>query len=261
MSNQLKRVNYSIFLDPVKSQSDRYAVGVLRQWVQERKELAINPTSGMELHRNLHMHKNIYLSGMYLYLLSPALCDLLATSLGDETVNIEMLKNQLRNCGLKLDSEQHAPMVDTDTLTAIKEASDNTPVMAELQSLKEQLADAFSIKEEESGQQASDVLLDELRQLRDDIAAQPKPVVAETGNLAGEIDALKQQLASEIRQLSMQREIAELKAMLTAQSSLIRNLSAGKVMPAESETPQEEAGEVLNQKMASVQKLKKKGIF
>ncbi len=32
MSSKLKRVNYSIYLNPVNSLSDRYAVGIMQKW-------------------------------------------------------------------------------------------------------------------------------------------------------------------------------------------------------------------------------------
>ncbi|WP_299019623.1 hypothetical protein [uncultured Photobacterium sp.] len=140
MSSQLKRVNYSIYLNPVNSLSDRYAVAIMQKWVNERKDMLDNPEAGMDLHNSLHMHKNIYLSGMFLHLLSPALAAGLSSCLGDDTIKMATLKQHLDACGLVVPmAPGHAPEISRQDIDAIKAAVDMTPLFNEIQSLRDEL--------------------------------------------------------------------------------------------------------------------------
>ncbi|MDD1793579.1 hypothetical protein LRP50_10610 [Enterovibrio sp. ZSDZ42] len=265
MSNQHKRVNFSIYLDPVNSNSDRYAVGVMRDWVKERKLLVADPSAGVELHHRLHMHKDIYLAGVFLYLLSPKLCEFLASSLAEDTVNVDMLKHQLRLCGYNIDAAPASTGIEPDMLHALKDAVDTTPVLNMLGDITDQLQQIMS---SERQRESDDTSMSQLPELDNTLACIQEamnglqPVTANMESLIGSVESLKQELAAEMRQLNLKREIAELKTLLTMQNSMIRNLSSGNVVTKVSEEEElEPAGQVLSQKMASVQKLKSKGLF
>lgn len=232
MSNsQLKRVNYSIYLDPVNSNSDRYAVGVMQNWAKERKEMMSDPSAGVALHYSLHMHKNIYLAGMFLYLLSPALSNGLAGSLTDESLNMETLKQKLENCGLALPSSESAsPALDTHALI-------------------DELKAAVNMKS----------LMDEIQQIKAGlIESNTETAAVQDGLSESDIATLQQNLAAEVKAHSQHREIAELKALLKTQNQLIKSLSNGQPLP-EVEKPEPELD--LSEQIANIQKVKKKGIF
>ncbi|PSW03548.1 hypothetical protein [Photobacterium lipolyticum] len=274
MSNsQLKRVNYSIYLDPVNSNSDRYAVGVMQNWAKERREMMSDPSAGVALHYSLHMHKNIYLSGMFLYLLSPAMSNGLAGSLSEDNIKMETLKQQLENCGLALPSSESAsPAIDMHALISeMKAAVDMQPLLSEIQQLKAELAD---LKATEPAVPAVDTealvgelraesdispLIAEIQQLKKELL-ESKDVAAESQNALSESDlaTLQHNLSAEMKAHSQHREIAELKALLKAQNKLIKALSNGQPLP-EIEDPEPEMN--LSQQIASIQKVKKKGIF
>ncbi|MGF1757505.1 hypothetical protein L4D76_06075 [Photobacterium sagamiensis] len=274
MSNsQLKRVNYSIYLDPVNSNTDRYAVGVMQNWAKERKDMMSDPSASVALHYSLHMHKNIYLSGMFLYLLSPVISNGLAGSLSEDNIKMETLKQQLENCGLALPSSaSSSPAIDTHALISeLKAAVDMKPLMAEIQQLKAELVE-LKATEPSASIIDTDALVDELKvandisplmaeiqQLKTELL-ESKDVAAKSQNAMSESDlsTLQSNLSAEMKTHSQHREIAELKALLKAQNKLIKALSNGQPLP-EMEEPEPEMD--LSQQIASIQKVKKKGIF
>ncbi len=69
---------------------------------------------------------------------------------------------------------------------------------------------------------------------------------------------MQQNLAAEIKAHSQRREIAELKALLKTQNQLIKSLSNGQPLP---EIEKSEPELDLSEQIASIQKVKKKGIF
>ncbi|EMD1178639.1 hypothetical protein VP758_005270 [Vibrio harveyi] len=235
MSNQHKRVNFSIYLDPVNSASDRFAMGTLRKWVEERKELTTNPTSGWELHHRLHMHKDIYLSGMFLYLLSPKLCELLATSLSNETNNIDMLSMQMQACGFSLERDRKL-FIEDEILTPILDKVN--PILDELGDLKHYLSETMSIVNQENRSGIDDLqhLLEKLSEL-----------------------SLKMEKNIDINcdNNTINTDILELKSMLITQSQILNNISSNN-MAEKRIHPQEKE---LSDRIAAVKKLKKRGLF
>lgn len=333
MSSQLKRVNYSIYLNPVNSLSDRYAVGVMQKWVNERKSMLDNPDAGMDLHNSLHMHKNIYLSGMFLHLLSPALSAGLSTCLGDDTIKMATLKQQLDACGLVVPMASGQPSdISRQDIEAIKSAVNMTPLFTEIQSLRDDLRYAseenlrhvtesaerekelllsqqktqqeltetrqalMTLSSESSereqallqNQQETQQELAETRQtlvnlcteLAESVssieipsaAATPTapeapvvpemPVVTEPSSEAAlpDFSELQETLTDEIRATNHKREIAELKALIKAQSELIKKLSVAPLAGAPAEKPAEEEQD-LTETIANMQKVKKKGLW
>jgi len=343
MSSKLKRVNYSIYLNPVNSLSDRYAVGIMQKWVNERKDMLDNPDDGLNLHNSLHMHKNIYLSGMFLHLLSPTLSAGLASSLGDDSIKMATLKQHFDACGLVIPM---APVSETaisrQDLDSLRAAVDMSPLLSEIQFLRGELQQAnesqqqaskehqrhFSQSSErenallqcqqktqqelaetrqtlvtlctESSERES-VLLQTQQQTQQELvetrqtlmslcselaesvsanAAQPVEVTApeaialgatepevdvseviapDGGSITPDMTELQQALTEEIRANSQKREIAELKALIKAQSQLIKTMSLTSVTDSAKEQPDDEAD--LTTTIASMQKVKKKGLW
>jgi len=332
-SSQLKRVNYSIYLNPVNSLSDRYAVGIMQKWVNERKDMLDNPDAGLDLHNSLHMHKNIYLSGMFLHLISPALSAGLATSLGDDSIKMATLKQHFDACGLVIPmAPSQTPDISRQDIDAIKAAVDMTPLFNEIQSLRDDLRQASednlrhvsqsserenelllsqqktqqelaetqrtlvrlggesSERENELllGQQKTQQELVETRQtlislcseLAESVssgAGQPADDATTPEVIAPEVTApeatepgitpvtpdmteLQQALTEEIRANNQKREIAELKALIKAQSQLIKSLSLAPATDA-AKDPSSEDEPDLTTTIANMQKVKKKGLW
>ncbi|MGF1836116.1 hypothetical protein [Photobacterium sanguinicancri] len=312
MSSQLKRVNYSIYLDLVKSQSDRFAVGVMQKWVDERKQLVENPSDAAALHSSLHMHKTIYLAGMYMYLLSPVLSQGLVDNLGKDTVDIPTLRRQLEICGFQLDGAESTDI--SGMLEQLQGAVDLSSVnqgLAQLQQSVVQLGLAQredqALRESqatsEEGTPETDLSEASLMAVTQAMQAQFRPLQSQLmeveARLSGQdctstekaeiiramseqqaiaLDQQNQQLAEIKALLEAQRqasalasaqaenaekvsqEMAELKAMLKAQTQMIRNLSLNAPAAEPKTTPQDNEAD-LSQRIANVQKIKKKGLF
>lgn len=312
MSSQLKRVNYSIYLDLVKSQSDRFAVGVMQKWVDERKQLVENPSDAAALHSSLHMHKTIYLAGMYMYLLSPVLSQGLVDNLGKDTVDIPTLRRQLEICGFQLDGAESSDI--SGMLEQLQGAVDLSSVnqgLAQLQQSVVQLGQAQCEDQARRENQASseectaetDLSEASLMAVTQAMQAQFRPLHSQLmeveARLSGQdctstekaeiIRAMSEQQAIALDQQTQQleeikalleaqkqasalasaqaenaekvsQEMAELKAMLKAQTQMIRNLSLNAPAAEPKATPQDNEAD-LSQRIANVQKIKKKGLF
>lgn len=311
MSSKLKRVNYSIYLNPVNSLSDRYAVGIMQKWVNERKDMLDNPDDGLNLHNSLHMHKNIYLSGMFLHLLSPTLSAGLANSLGDDSIKMATLKQQFDACGLVIPmAPAQEPGISREDLDSLRAAVDMTPLLGEIQSLRGELQQASEYQRQASeahqhqllqaaereqallqGQQNTQQELVETRQtlmslcseLAESVAANtapadeavatepaaseaatpaaadPEVTTPDDAVVTADFSELQQALTEEIRANNHKREIAELKALIKAQSQLIKTLSLTGEPDQAKAQPEEEAD--LTTTIASMQKVKKKGLW
>lgn len=102
MTKSIKVINCSISLN-VKNNSEEYAAAVLRDWY---KKAMVNQPK-MEFTALLNdFHKDIYLSGLYVYLLSPRLCKGLCNTIGYDSVNINTLKHVFASCGFELEDQK-----------------------------------------------------------------------------------------------------------------------------------------------------------
>lgn len=243
MTNQLKRVNCSLFLDPVNSEADRYAVSIMQRWVEERRLLVETPSAGKELHHNLHRHKDIYLSGLFLHILSPALTSQLSAVLSEQSIHMDTLAKKLKMCGLVLPGQA------------------TTAVAAESQTgLSDELA-----RFQQSVSTQLDSLHSAVTKPADDNGAAAANVQEGLAEFKAELKAeLVAQLASEMKAQSQAAEIAELKALITAQSQMIRALQHnGGVKAGASAEPaaEQDSGPNLSEQIASIRKVKKKGLF
>lgn len=88
MSNQVREIQLSLLLDP-EQESDRQALAALKQWYQRAK--VINGDHDSFDFFKLRLHKNIYLSGLYLCLLEPRLVKFFARNLQEQNLSAEFL--------------------------------------------------------------------------------------------------------------------------------------------------------------------------
>lgn len=238
MSDRLKRISYSILLDPLNIPADRFASKVLHEWADKITSLASSAESSLEIHDAKAIHKQVYLSGMFLHLLNPELSSRLSIQLTDEQITVETLLAALESLGLHDSTASQTTgtgMLNADSLAKMEEAL-TEHIKLESQLTREQL--------NEQHEQSSDA--------RDDTIADI--VLATKGQNDHLIDIVKSQAT----------QLTDLKSLVQAQTQLIQSLSLTSssstvTKPANSDekTPVID----LNERLAHVQKIKKKGIF
>ncbi len=96
MNKRFKRVSLAIYLDPLQSIPDSFAYNTFIGWSKKRKELAADATAAMELHQLVHIHKDIYMSGMFLHCLKPELATSFAAALSNDAITEESLLDILK---------------------------------------------------------------------------------------------------------------------------------------------------------------------
>lgn len=98
MSNAAKKLSLALYLNPETSQADRYAVGALQQWYSKTKRTHADRA---ELDMVVRLfHRDIYLAGLYLHLLSPRLCQGIASALDHHHINLVTLQQLCTASGL-----------------------------------------------------------------------------------------------------------------------------------------------------------------
>lgn len=296
MTNQLKRVNCSLFLDPVNSDADRYAVGIMQRWVEERRQLVETPSAGKELHHNLHRHKDIYLSGLFLHLLSPALTSQLSATLSENTIHMETLAQKLKMCGLvlpnpeadaasaqALQAQQHQQEMLREELARFQQSM-ASQLSGLQQTLTTSIAASMDASMEAIEASAAAVAQSGAQSVEPDdqgeaLAATLAAFKADLGNELGQAlrggltaDITEAVVSPLIRELQAQHqahsqsqaaEIADLKALISAQSQMIRALQHSGVKASVTAEPAAvPASEPnLSEQIASIRKVKKKGLF
>ncbi len=96
MNKRFKRVSLAIYLDPLQSIPDSFAYNTFIGWSKKRKELAADATAAMELHQLVHIHKDIYMSGMFLHCLKPELATSFAMALSNDSITEQSLLDILK---------------------------------------------------------------------------------------------------------------------------------------------------------------------
>jgi hypothetical protein len=89
----IRRVNLSLHLTPEQSHADLRAMQQLQQWHQAVGQSASVDDSNMTIRA---FHRDVYLAGLQLFLLDPALCHHVAESLGRENLTLEALLGELQ---------------------------------------------------------------------------------------------------------------------------------------------------------------------
>ncbi len=270
MSSQLKRMTFSIFMDPGALESDRYAAGILQSWYQRARKIQ-DDVEEFDFSKS-RFHKDIYLSGMFLYVLAPSLCKGMANAFGPEQVNLSTLRHVFASCGFEL-GEGSAP-VATDTLIDEIVArlapqlgqGDNRGLADEIvQRLGQQVAAPLpdSLVDEivsRIGEQQPTGLWDELKQglpapLDHDLLAEA--IAGKLPTAGGEADLAP--LAGSIQLLS--RQLEEQSRLIREQHRLIQRLASQPARGAGSSELAEPLIEDLSNQVASMKKVKAKGIF
>lgn len=89
---QIRRVNLSLHLTPDQSRADLRAMQQLQAWHQSMDKAASIDDTNMEIRT---FHRNVYLAGLQLHLMDPALCRHVAESLGREALTLAELLGEL----------------------------------------------------------------------------------------------------------------------------------------------------------------------
>lgn len=99
MSNRrIRRVDLSLHLSPEQTRADLRAMLELKKWHQALSQAGSNPGDvSMEMRR---FHRNVYLAGLQLQLMSPPLCSHIAESLGRDALTLDELCRELASAGL-----------------------------------------------------------------------------------------------------------------------------------------------------------------
>ncbi len=252
MSSQLKRMTFSVYMDPSALESDRYAVGVLQNWYQRARKVQ-DGSEEFDFSKS-RFHKDIYLSGMFMYVLSPNLCKAIANALGPEQVSMTTLRHAFASCGFNLGEvaggAQPAADVMIDEIVARLAPqlgrSDSTSLVDEIVSRLGGQQPAERLDELKQGQPAS---LDH-EQMAEAIASKLPSAKAEQ-DLAP--------LASSIQRLS--RQLEEQSRLIREQHRLIQRLARASVRQEAAGTESDPLFEDLSSQVANMKKVKAKGIF
>lgn len=221
-----KKLNLALYLNPETSEADRYAVGALQQWYDKAKR---SHSSNQDLEMVVRLfHRDIYLAGLYLYLLSPRLCKGVASAIDHHNINLGTLHKLLQASGLDLQQASEEPQSGFSS--------------AQLSQLQELLTSLPMEAEDETF-----------------IAAQPQvanqPVVYAQPELQNE---QYQTLLSELQQL---------KALAQEHASALRKIKSGAIKPAiVSESSGSNLLEELDvsemaPQLEQMQKIRQKGLF
>lgn len=270
MSSQLKRMTFSIFMDPGALESDRYAAGILQSWYQRARKIQ-DDVEEFDFSKS-RFHKDIYLSGMYMYVLAPSLCKAVANAFGPEQVNLATLRHVFASCGFDLGEGRAPALPDTliDEIVARLAPQlgqgDNRGLADEIvlrlgqqaAPLPDSLVDEIVSR---IGEQQPVELWDELKQGLPAPLDHDQLAEAIAGRLpaaaSGEADLAP--LASSIELLS--RQLEEQSRLIREQHRLIQRLASQPVRGPGAAEGAEPLIEDLSNQVASMKKVKAKGIF
>ncbi|WP_232790141.1 hypothetical protein [Aeromonas sobria] len=252
MSSQLKRMTFSIYMDPGALESDRYAVGVLQNWYQRARKIQ-DSSEEFDFSRS-RFHKDIYLSGMFMYVLAPNLCKAIANALGPEQVSMTTLRHAFASCGFNLGE------VAGDAQPAADAMIDE--IVARLAPQLGQ-RDTTSLVDEivsRLGEQQPAEMWDELRQGLP--AALDHDQLAEA--IAGKLPSAgaEQDLAPLVSSIQLlSRQLEEQSRLIREQHRLIQRLASAPARQNAVGTEAEPLIEDLSSQVANMKKVKAKGIF
>lgn len=105
----IRRVNLSLHLTPEQSHADLRAMKQLQQWHQAVGQSASVDDSNMTIRA---FHRDVYLAGLQLFLLDPALCHHVAESLGRENLTLEALLGELQPQAQPQPDESSLPLAE-----------------------------------------------------------------------------------------------------------------------------------------------------
>ncbi|MEG0006716.1 MAG: hypothetical protein RR721_15790 [Aeromonas sp.] len=272
MSSQLKRMTFSIYMDPGALESDRYAAGVLQSWYQRARKIQ-DGVEEFDFSKS-RFHKDIYLSGMFMYVLAPSLCKAVANAFGPEQVSLATLRHAFASCGFDLGQGSDAPALTDAMIDQIAArlgpqlGTGNTAEMME--ALVQRLGQPQTMTDPDQlvdeivsrlGEQQPTELWDELRQ--------GLPGAVDHDQLADAIAGKLPAMGAETSLAPLQSSLALLSRQLEEQSKLIREQH--RLIQRLASQPGRQAGgnesgaepliEDLSSQVANMKKVKAKGIF
>ncbi|WP_264876276.1 hypothetical protein [Vibrio agarivorans] len=224
MDSTLKKVSYSVFLDPTQNESDYFAYKIMQKWAKQQKQFAQDPSAAVQLHNQIHIHKDIYLSGLYLHQLKPELAKSLASGLSKDTINNKTLNSIL---------EAHQVIEHPCPSSASVDTGDTDRLAMAIEKL-----DSFCTANSNISSQPQFVGQGFIQTVADSIAPQQVAMEAELSALR----SLVEQQTQLIETL-----IAESKITVTTEQTA----SVTEIKPSPG----------VNERMSNVKKVKKKGIF
>ena len=236
MADRLKRITYSIYLDPLNNPADLYVSKVLHQWADDfsRLKAGSGEENCLALLNARNVQKQVYLSGLFMHLLNPELSQQLSLQVTETQVSEFTLEKTLQGLGYNFNNPQpELLLADQSVLLEALKASICEQVTAEAERTREHISSSSA-----------------------------SPTVAETDGIDGAVESLHEQNAKLVSMIQSQsQQIAELKELLASQTELIRTLSKGS-LNIKVEQPDDDGPVIdLNERLAHVQKIKKKGIF
>ncbi|MCG6215879.1 hypothetical protein [Vibrio furnissii] len=225
MSNRFKRVSFALYLDPKQSSADNFAFNTMLGWSKKRQELAADATAAMELHQLVHIHKHIYLSGLYLHSLKPELAMSLASALSTESINTQSLLDILK-----------LHQIEPQSAAGLDETMCQTLADKVAASVQAQLS-----------------------------AAAPSAMSDGVASVLAQVQRLEETLTSHTTPVSSAEgeQVQELKRLIVKQSQLIHqligSLKQGAVVGQESSN--DASAEPVEARLERVQKIRQKGVF
>lgn len=266
MSSRFKKVSLALYLDPTQSKADSYAFTTLSSWAKRRQELSLDASATMELHQLVHVHKDIYLSGLFLYQLKPELAKSMAAALASDKISESALFD-----ALSLNQIQNAKRSDNAETEGVES---NLPDYSER-------FDALLSGQEEAQNQISSLkaLLNESALSSSEGGDhKEKPVnghIADVPDYRESFKALLSQQADSHQQIiDANKQIVSLQQLVQEQNRLIHQLmqqgGSNGSTPASALKPEsdirspmlpDEPKEIVEQRLAKVQKMKQKGVF
>lgn len=271
MSSQLKRMTFSIYMDPGALESDRYAVGVLQNWYQRARKIQ-DGAEEFDFSKS-RFHKDIYLSGMFMYVLAPNLCKAIANALGPEQVSLTTLRHAFASCGFNLgEGSSAAPpaadvMIDQIVARLLPQLGqgDNASLVDEIvhrlgqqssSTAQDNLVDEIVSR---LGEQQPTELWDELRQGLPTALDHDQLAEAIVGKLPSAVEQDLSPLQSSIQLLS--RQLEEQSRLIREQHRLIQRLASAPGRQVTTVGEAEPLIEDLSDQVANMKKVKAKGIF
>ncbi|TNH83666.1 hypothetical protein CF140_09590 [Aeromonas sobria] len=224
----------------------------MQNWYQRARKIQ-DSSEEFDFSRS-RFHKDIYLSGMFMYVLAPNLCKAIANALGPEQVSMTTLRHAFASCGFNLGE------VAGDAQPAADAMIDE--IVARLAPQLGQ-RDTTSLVDEivsRLGEQQPAEMWDELRQGLP--AALDHDQLAEA--IAGKLPLTGAEqdlapLASSIQLLS--RQLEEQSRLIREQHRLIQRLASAPARQNAVGTEAEPLIEDLSSQVANMKKVKAKGIF
>lgn len=220
MSSQFKKLDCAILLDPSSSDSDKYALEYLQSWY--KKARATNDTDAMLALSKGNFHRDVYLAGLYLYMLDKNLCKSVANSVSTDRANLRTLQHVFSSFGFEMGSGEYQASgvvrIPSDQINEIKQAISPAdpgqvsealaPLLQSQQASLDDIQSVFKQQERmmDKSQQTLTEVKEENRALKEEIASLKAALSSQgqtqSGTSGQELDELKQLLQSQGRQLN-----------------------------------------------------------